>query len=308
VCKRAIRDVSERRCAVLAAVLVRAQLDNSAQMSSKRKNPEDDDDESDRRVASKASDDSESWVDEYKCPITQELPTDPVMAEDGRCYESSAIEDWFSKQTCGSAIAKSPVTNLVIGRRLVPAVQIRNAIERLIDTGLIVGEPARAWKEKVGDTARMTPEMKKIWQKAHKGVPAAMTDVGFAYRDGADGLPKDFDKAAVWLRKAALHDEPHSVQCLGVFYTNGTGVEKDMARAFIELSRAAMLGSEHAAICIGRRLDGGSGVMKKDRDAARFWFNLSKKAKHHDSCADYVKQRDEWLAKHGTNYTHSRDQ
>lgn len=278
-------------------------------MSSKRKLPEDaDDDESDRRVASKPSDDSESWVDEYKCPITQELPTDPVMAEDGRCYESSAIEDWFSKQTCGSAIAKSPVTNLVIGRKLVPAVQIRNAIERLIDTGLIVGEPARTWKEKVGDTAGMTPEMKKIWQMAQRGEPAAMTDVGFAYRDGVDGLPQDFGKAAVWMRKAALHDdEPHAVQCLGVFYTNGTGVEKDFARAFIELSRAAMLGSEHAAISIGRRLDAGSGVKKKDRDAARFWFNLSKTAKHHDSCPNYVKDRDEWLAKHGTNHTYSCD-
>lgn len=278
-------------------------------MSSKRKIPEDDDDdESDRRVASKPSGDSESWVDEYKCPITQELPTEPVMAEDGRCYEASAIEDWFSKQTCESAIAKSPITNEWIGRKLVPAVQIRNSIERLIDTGLIVGEPARTWKEKVGDTARMTPEMRKIWQNAQKGEKGAMADVGFAYQLGTDGLPKNFDKAVTWFRKAALQSEPHAVGALGVLYVNGTGVKQCYGRAFIELSRAATLGSEHAAISIARRLAAGSGVKEKDMDAARFWFNLSKTCEKKDSSEKYAKQRDEWLAKHGTNHTHSSDQ
>lgn len=261
-----------------------------------------------RRVASKASDDSEGWVDEYKCPITQELPVDPVMAEDGRCYESSAIEDWFRKNAYGVNRAKSPMTNQYIGTQLVPAVQVRNAIERLIDTGLIVGEPAQTWKEKVGDTARMTQEMKKIWQEAQKGEKGAMTDVGFAYQEGTDGLPQDWPKAATWFRKAALQSEPHAVMSLGVLYINGTGVEKDTGRAFIELSRAATLGSEHAAISIARRLDKGFGVVNKDRDAARFWFNLSKTCKNKDSCEKYVKERDEWLAKHGTNHTHSCDQ
>ena len=278
----------------------------STRVSGKRKAETEPAPKSDRRVAPKPSD--ESWVDEYKCPITQELPTDPVMAEDGRCYESSAIEDWFSKQTCGSAIAKSPVTNLIIGRKLVPAVQIRNTIERLIESGLIVGEPAQTWKEKVGDSARMTPEMRKIWQEAQKGVKEAQTDVGFAYRDGSDGLPQDYAKAATWFRKAALQSEPHAVMSLGVLYINGTGVEQCWGRAFIELSRAATLGSEHAAISIARRLDAGSGITDKDVDAARFWFNLSKTCKNKDSCEDYVKERDEWLAKHGTNYTHSCDQ
>ena len=37
---------------------------------------------------------------EYLCPITRELPVDPVMAEDGRIYERSAIEKHFI--TCQS--------------------------------------------------------------------------------------------------------------------------------------------------------------------------------------------------------------
>ena len=34
-------------------------------------------------------------ADEWICPITQELPVDPVMAEDGRFYERNAIEQSF---------------------------------------------------------------------------------------------------------------------------------------------------------------------------------------------------------------------
>ena len=32
------------------------------------------------------------------CPITQELPFDPVMAEDGKIYERNAIVEWFSRE------------------------------------------------------------------------------------------------------------------------------------------------------------------------------------------------------------------
>ena len=37
-------------------------------------------------------------VDELLCPITQQLPVDPVMARDGRLYERAAIEEWIEKQ------------------------------------------------------------------------------------------------------------------------------------------------------------------------------------------------------------------
>ena len=39
-----------------------------------------------------------SVADEYLCPITQELPIVPVMAEDGKFYERWAIEEWLSKR------------------------------------------------------------------------------------------------------------------------------------------------------------------------------------------------------------------
>ena len=41
---------------------------------------------------------------DLRCPITQELPIDPVMAKDGKIYERTAILKWFRKR---------PVTRLV---------------------------------------------------------------------------------------------------------------------------------------------------------------------------------------------------
>ena len=57
---------------------------------------------------------------EFVCPITQELPLDPVMAADGRVYERSAIEEWIAKGN-----GKSPSTNEKMGTKLLPALQVR---------------------------------------------------------------------------------------------------------------------------------------------------------------------------------------
>ena len=76
-------------------------------------------------------------AEEYVCPITAELPIDPVTAEDGRCYERCAIEEWFARQP--QPQVKSPVTNEPMGKRLFPAVQVRNSLKRLVESGAISG-------------------------------------------------------------------------------------------------------------------------------------------------------------------------
>ena len=37
-----------------------------------------------------------SIADEWVCPISQELPIDPVMAEDGKIYERVSIAKWLA--------------------------------------------------------------------------------------------------------------------------------------------------------------------------------------------------------------------
>ena len=97
---------------------------------------------------------------ELRCPITQELPFDPVMAEDGKIYERKAILEWFSKKDRPT----SPSTGAVIGKKLLPAVQTKNTIEMLIKSGAIEGELATAWTEKLEDEKEV-----KEWRAEAEG-------------------------------------------------------------------------------------------------------------------------------------------
>ena len=85
---------------------------------------------------------------DLRCPITQELPIDPVTAKDGKIYERTAILEWFRKK---DGEATSPSTGKVIGTELLPAVQVRNTIEALVKSGAIAGELAEAWTTKLED-------------------------------------------------------------------------------------------------------------------------------------------------------------
>ena len=80
-------------------------------------------------------------AEELICPITFELPVDPVMAEDGRVYERRAIEEWIARP----GELKSPWTNKPTGPRLSPVTHVRNVIERMVRTGSISGPKAQAW-------------------------------------------------------------------------------------------------------------------------------------------------------------------
>jgi hypothetical protein len=89
----------------------------------------------------------DSIAQEWLCPITQELPLNPVTAEDGRVYERSAIATWLNQQA-GRRI-KSQVTNEAMGTRLVAAPQVRNTIESMIQSGVLSGGIATAWNERL---------------------------------------------------------------------------------------------------------------------------------------------------------------
>jgi hypothetical protein len=40
-------------------------------------------------------------LEELSCPISMQLMTDPVVADDGHTYERHAIEAWIKKCTAG---------------------------------------------------------------------------------------------------------------------------------------------------------------------------------------------------------------
>ena len=65
----------------------------------------------------------------------------PVLAEDGYCYERSAIVKWFERKST------SPVTNkMVRDTRVIPSHQARTMIMALIEAGEVVTEKdAASW-------------------------------------------------------------------------------------------------------------------------------------------------------------------
>ena len=237
---------------------------------------------------------------EYLCPITQELPLEPCTAEDGHCYDKWAFEKWAKTKQEGEL--KSPMTNQPMGTKLYPAVQVRNAIERLIKKGIIAGEGARLWKEKQDEMASMTTEMRETMAKAHQGEVEPMRRVGFAYRDGTNGVKKNEVVALKWFSQAAKHDDPFSIVSIGIFYLNGTAVKVNLTEAMLWLTRAAMLGSEHAGITIGHYYSGqlqNQACIEND-EHAEYWYRKSlNDVKHKDSVAESREMRDKWLAKHG---------
>ena len=66
-----------------------------------------------------------SIPDEFLCPITLSLMTDPVIGSDGRTYERSAILQWLAKNQ-NSPMTREPMTVA----SLKPNYALKSAIER----------------------------------------------------------------------------------------------------------------------------------------------------------------------------------
>ena len=143
----------------------------------------------------------DSMADEWVCPITTELPLDPVMAEDGQVYERSAIEQLIRVQ--GEAL-KSPMTNLPMGPRLTATVQARNTIEKMVRSGAIAGDKAQRWMERLSEEE----EVKEMVKKAEGGDVEAMHDLGHWYYMGQKGLTEDLVASARWYKQGADLDDP----------------------------------------------------------------------------------------------------
>lgn len=61
----------------------------------------------------------------FKCPLTQEIFVDPVIASDGQTYERAAITEWIEKYEC------SPKTGVYMDGQLTPNDELRKLIQSL---------------------------------------------------------------------------------------------------------------------------------------------------------------------------------
>jgi TPR repeat protein len=212
-------------------------------------------------------------AEEFICPITQELPVQPVMAEDCKIYEREAIMEWFRKK---DGDATSPSTGAVIGTKLLPAVQARNTIESLIQSGAIEGEIAEAWQRASAKKLADETLVKETRAKAEGGDGEAMHRLGVCYKFGLHGVAKDEAQARAWYERSAAARNPKGLASFGDCLLAGTGGPQESVYGIINMTQAAELGSDWGAYRLGKAffsgewgIDDSSGI---DDVRARFWL------------------------------------
>lgn len=181
----------------------------------------------------------QSPADDLICPITLELPIDPVMAEDGRMYEREAIAEYFSGKP-GVGPVMSPLTNAPMGRRLVPTTQFKNVIQTLIEKGDVSEELASVWKQK--------KEVVELQRKAESGDVPAMLKCGHLYFTGKKVGGANHEVACKWYKMAA-----DTGDVMGMANSACILIGKDQTRntGMVLMGMAAQGGSDHACIQLG---------------------------------------------------------
>jgi len=202
---------------------------------------------------------------ELLCPITQELPFDPVMAKDGKIYERTAILEWFRKK---DGEATSPSTGKVIGTELLPAVQVRNTIESLIKSGAIEGEAAEAWQKKLAEEILVKDKR----AEAEGGDGDAMFALGVWYENGRMGLAKDHAQSCAWYERGAAVRDRSCLAKMGMRQVIGLDGPPNIGLGILNITEAAHLGSDYGAFLLGEWFFKGELGLPKDPARARFWL------------------------------------
>ncbi|GMI46999.1 hypothetical protein TrCOL_g11128 [Triparma columacea] len=204
----------------------------------------------------------DSIADNWLCPITFELPIDPVMAEDGKIYERSAIEQWLREKMT------SPSTNNPMGRRLFPAPQAKSTIEALVKSGAVSDDKAKAWNAKLKNEKKL-----KKWREAAEGGDAnAMRQLARSYAYGESGLPKDGKQAREWLKRGA---KLGNVECMGGYgecLLRGIGGDVVNVLGMFYTSRAAQGGCCSSHLMLGKGFAKGTFGLPQDTAQARVWL------------------------------------
>ena len=226
-------------------------------------------------------------AEELVCPITAELPVDPVTAEDGQVYERRAIEAWIARP----GELKSPTLNTPMGPRLLPAKQVRNIIEQMVRTGAISGPRAEAWSAKLAEEE----EVKETRAKAEAGDAIAIFKMGNWYVEGTNCLMKDVKQAAGWRQRGHDLGDPLCTSRLASHYEFGHGVEREHSYAMHLYTAAACRGSAQACYDLALSFDNGDcGLRPNPREATR-WFRAMESAKIDDTVDECHAEAAKWL-------------
>jgi hypothetical protein len=238
------------------------------------------------------------FAEEFVCPITIELPWNPVTAGDGKIYERSAIELYIKTCLDNGRPVTSPATRQPMSTLLLPAPHVRNVIEKWIESGIVKGDITNIWKEKMKEKKNAD----ELLSKAKGGDAVAMYNVGIEYLYGNSGFEQDKGLSHLWFEKAHKAGDPKGTAMLGFNLCNGNGVNRSTQDGIMYLTLAGIAGSEVAAFYLGKGLAKGFYGLSVNKPEAIEWLKkcLDKNCRHkhlcHDSKEDAQKLLDELTA------------
>jgi len=214
-------------------------------------------------VKFKLSKNKTSFEDALQCPLTKELPWNPVMAADGHVYERSAIEQYFRD----NKDRPSPVTgHRITNTRLITARQHKKAIETSIKNGYIQGNE---WHEKAGQKKKLD----ELLRKAQGGEVKAMEKVAEMYE--TDFL-RDDKLAYHWFEQAHEAGSILGTASIGHMLCAKIGVKKEnVNKGSRLLLEAAVDGSDYAMYQLGLAYKGGLYDFRVDFKKAKKWLESS---------------------------------
>ncbi len=126
--------------------------------------------------------------------------------------------------------------------------------------------------------------MKDLRRLADQGDADAQHALGVMY-DKGQGVPKDFQEAALWFRLAADQGHAKAQTTLGRKYAQGQGVAQDDQEAFQWVRKAAEQGYAPAEAVLGSMYYEGRAGAPQDYVLAHMWANLAV-SQGHEKAAD----------------------
>ena len=141
------------------------------------------------------------------------------------------------------------------------------------------------YKYKTGDGMPKDFQQAVYWYRkaAEQGYAPAQNNLGYAYQHG-EGVSKDVQQAVYWYRKSAEQGNVSGQYNLGYCYKYGEGVAKDMQQAVYWYRKAAEQGHASAQNFLGSCYEQGNGV-GKDKEQAVYWYR--KAAEQGNAVAQY---------------------
>lgn len=168
------------------------------------------------------------------------------------------------------------MTNGPIGPKLLPAVQVRNMIERMVRSGALCGEKADAWKTKLSQLGALN----ELRQKAEAGDTGAIGVLMGMYVNGTGGAEKNVEEAVRWAVRGGELGHMGLLGCAGQAYLLGQGCEKQPALGVCMLTEAACAGDGDACCVLGDLFRRGRAGLAANPKAATKWFGRALADEH----------------------------